>query len=235
MLAWGADFIDIGGMSSRPWSKEIDEKTELLRLAAAVRAVRREFPKAIISADTYRSSCAAAAIDCGADIINDISALTFDRNMAKIARLSKVPVILMHTRGMPRDMQRNTDYTDAALETLSWLKSRADFAQEHGIAKDKIIIDPGIGFAKLFNHNVDILRRIDEFFPPGYPVLVGASRKNFIGVLLSSEDAPLPSEQRLSGTLAVTAYLAAHKVHIIRVHDVRENAEVVKTSAALWL
>ncbi|MFA5160963.1 MAG: dihydropteroate synthase [Elusimicrobiales bacterium] len=233
-LACGADFLDIGGQSSRPWSRETDEKTERLRLIAAVGAVRKRFPKAVISADTYRASCAAAAIDCGADIINDISALTFDPEMVSVAARSKVPVILMHTRGKPRDMQKNTGYKDAPSEVLAWLKSRADFAREGGIPARKIIIDPGIGFAKLPEHNFALLRRIDEFFQPGYPVLVGHSRKIFIGILLGSEDAPLPPDSRLSGTLAVTAYLASRGTHIVRVHDAEENAAVLKLSSALW-
>ena len=234
IIASGADFIDIGGQSSRPWSQEVDEKTEMLRLIAAVGAVRKRFPKAVVSADTYRASCAAAAIDCGADIINDISALTFDKKMAVVVARSKVPVVLMHTRGKPRDMQKNTDYKDAPAEVLAWLKSRADFARENGIPPEKIIIDPGIGFAKLFEHNIAILRGIEKFYSLGYPVMVGHSRKLFIGILLGSEDAPLLSEQRLYGSLGVTAYLAARGTHIIRVHDAQENAAVIKTATTLW-
>lgn len=234
MLAAGADILDVGGESTRPGAAPVDAAAEAGRLVPAVAAIRKKFPGAVISADTCRAAVARAALRAGADIINDIGALSFDGEMAAVVRESGAPVVLMHTRGSPRDMQKRASYADAPKEVLAYLLGRAAFALKQGIAGNKIILDPGIGFAKLLSHNLEILRRIEEFFAPGYPVLVGASRKTFIGALLGSPESPAPPEERLEGTLAVTAYLAAKGAHILRVHDVAGNAAALKISETLW-
>jgi len=233
MLEDGADILDIGGESTRPGAAFVDEKTEIARVTGAIRAIRKRFPRAIISIDTYKAAAAASAIDCGADIVNDISAVSFDPGMAETVRKANVPLVLMHTRGAPREMQKNAVYADAAGEVRDYLKKRLAFARQCGIKPEKIILDPGLGFAKLPEHNLAILRRIEEFTRLGAPVLVGASRKSFIGIALGSKDAPLPPEKRLEGTLAVTAWLAARGVHIARVHDIAENAAVVRVTSVI--
>ena len=234
MLNAGADILDIGGESTRPGAPRVDAAAETERLSAAVYAIRKSFPKAVISADTSKAAAAQAALDCGADIINDVTALSFDAGMAAVVRRSGAPVVLMHNRGASGDMQNRAVYSDAAAETLAYLKERAAYALDKGIAADKIILDPGMGFAKKLEHNLAVMRRIEEFFKPGFPLLVGASRKTFIGLLLGSPEAPVPPEGRLEGTLASTVYLAAKGVHIIRVHDVKENAAALKVAEALW-
>lgn len=233
MLADGADMLDIGGESTRPGSNPVDSETEKRRVSAAVSAIKKRFPKTIISADTYRAATAQAAIDCGADIINDISALEADPAMAETARRANAPVILMHTRGTPRDMQKNAVYQNASAEVRGYLANRVEFCKSHGIPAEKVIIDPGLGFAKLLPHNLDILKNIDLFMTLGVPVLIGASRKTFIGQVLGSPETPLPPDQRLTGTLAVTAYCARHDAHIVRVHDVVQNVQAVRMTQAL--
>lgn len=234
MLAAGADILDVGGESTRPGAEPVGDEEEARRVVPVVAAIRERFPAAVISADTRKAAVARAALAAGADIVNDVSALSFDEGMAAAVREAGAPVVLMHTRGSPRDMQQKAAYADAPKEVLEYLLERAAFAQAQGIPRNRIILDPGIGFAKLLPHNVELLRRIEEFFEPGYPVLVGASRKTFIGALLGSPESPVPPEKRLEGTLAVTACLAARGVHIVRVHDVAGNAAAIKIAETLW-
>jgi dihydropteroate synthase len=230
----GARVIDIGGESTRPGAEFVDAATETERVCSAVSSIRNSCPEILISVDTYKASVAKAALDCGADIINDISAMSFDDKMVDVLKSCGAPVVLMHTRGNPREMQKNTSYEDPVREICGYLAGRADFAVKNGIAPEKIILDPGIGFAKLLNHNLALLRGLDYFMDLGYPVLVGASRKTFIGLLLSGTDKPVPPEERLEGTLAVTAFLVSKGVHIVRVHDIPENAATLKIAEALW-
>jgi len=149
-----------------------------------------------------------------------------DENMVQVASYYKCPVILMHMKGTPKTMQQNPQYEDVVNEIVQFFKERIEFAEKHGI--QEIIIDPGIGFGKTLQHNLEILRRIDEFKSLGKPVLIGASRKSMIGMILD-----LPPEERLNGTLAITAYCAMHNIEIVRVHDVKENVEVVKIIEAI--
>ncbi|MDD4004681.1 MAG: dihydropteroate synthase [Elusimicrobiaceae bacterium] len=235
MLAAGADILDIGGESTRPGAERVDQATETARVTAAASAIKKRFPNALLSVDTYKAATARAAINAGADIINDISAMSFDPLMPETVRETGAPVVLMHTRGPARDMQRNAVYRDPVSEVLDYLRQRRDFAAARGIGPDKVILDPGIGFAKLREHNLAILHNIGRFTELGAPVLVGASRKTFIGQTLGAPGAPLPPENRLAGTLAVTAWLAAHGVHIARVHDVAENAGAARMTAELCL
>lgn len=233
MLADGADMLDIGGESTRPGSTPVDAETEKRRVSAAITAIKKRFPNAMISADTWRAATARAAIESGADIINDITALEADPAMPETVLRANVPVILMHTRGTPRDMQKNAVYQNAAVEVRSYLAARVEFCQSLGIPAEKVIIDPGLGFAKLLPHNLDILKNIGLFMTLGAPVLIGASRKTFIGQILGSPETPLPPEQRLAGTLAVTAYCAEHGAHIVRVHDVPPNLQAARMARVL--
>ncbi len=215
MAEEGADFIDIGGESTRPGAEPVPLEEELKRVVPAVREVRKrvDIP---ISVDTYKAEVARAALEEGADIINDISALRFDPAMAELAAQYKVPVILMHMKGKPKDMQKNPHYEDTVKEILLFLKERAEFAQEAGI--EKIAVDPGIGFGKRLEDNLEILRNIEAFLSLGYPVLVGHSRKSFIGHLTGAE-----VEKRAAPTASLTLYLALKGVSLIRVHDIKIN------------
>jgi len=221
MLENGADIIDIGGESSRPGAKPIDDQVEISRIVPFIKKIR-EFSKVPISVDTYRLSTAKIAIDSGADIINDISALRFDREMASFAGVNDIPVILMHMKGRPRTMQKNPYYSDVISEIKDFFSERIDFACKKGIKRKKIILDPGIGFGKRVVDNLQILKKIDLFHSLRLPLLLGTSRKSFIGEVLDQKD---PME-RLAGTMGTTALGVLKGVHIFRVHDVKENRSI---------
>lgn len=225
MVKYGAEIIDIGGESTRPGSDPVPLEEEIQRVIPAIKTIRSHFDIPI-SVDTYKSEVAKQALENGANIINDISAFRMDENMVQVASYYKCPVILMHMKGTPKTMQQNPQYEDVVNEIVQFFKERIEFAEKHGI--QEIIIDPGIGFGKTLQHNLEILRRIDEFKSLGKPVLIGASRKSMIGMILD-----LPPEERLNGTLAITAYCAMHNIEIVRVHDVKENVEVVKIIEAI--
>ncbi|EYE89378.1 dihydropteroate synthase [Fervidicella metallireducens AeB] len=219
MIEEGADVIDIGGESTRPGSEPIGEEEEINRVVPLIKAIRNVNKDILISVDTYRAKTAEEAIKAGADIINDISAMTFDENMADVAVKYNVPVILMHIKGTPKDMQKNPHYNDVVMEVKEFFKNRIDYALSKGISKKKIILDPGIGFGKLFEHNIELIKRIDEFHSLGCPILLAVSRKSSIGMALGN----LPPEERLEGTIAVTCFAALKNVEMVRVHDVKEN------------
>ncbi|MBZ4651154.1 dihydropteroate synthase [Thermosipho sp. (in: thermotogales)] len=225
MIKHGAEIIDVGGESTRPGAQEVSLEEELNRVVPAIEIIKNNFD-IIVSVDTYKSKVAEESLKLGADIINDISAFRFDENMVNIAKKYDCPVILMHMKGTPRNMQQNPFYEDTIGEIITFLKERIEFSKKHGV--EKIIIDPGIGFGKRLIDNLLILKHIDEFKKLGYPVLVGASRKSMIGMILD-----LPVEERLEGTLAITAYSVMKDVDIIRVHDVKENYRVVKVIEAI--
>ncbi|WP_448375637.1 dihydropteroate synthase [Fervidobacterium sp.] len=225
MIRHGVDIIDVGGESTRPGAEPVPLEEELRRTVNAVKLIRRHF-EIPISIDTYKSEVARLSLESGADIINDISAMRFDEKMVEVAAHYKCPVILMHMKGTPRTMQDNPQYNDVVEEIIEFFRERVEFLKGFGV--DNIIVDPGIGFGKKLEHNLEILRRIDEFKRLGYPILIGASRKSMIGMLLN-----LPPEERLNGTLAITAYCVLHNVEFIRVHDVKENVEVVKIIEAI--
>ncbi|ODN31041.1 dihydropteroate synthase [Fervidobacterium thailandense] len=226
MLNAGVELIDIGGESTRPGAESVPLDEEVRRVVPAVSLIRKYFDIPI-SVDTYKSEVARLALESGADIINDVSALRFDPNMVKVAAHYDCPVILMHMKGEPRTMQLNPEYSDVVWEIKEFLRERIDYARRNGV--EKLIIDPGIGFGKKLEHNLQILARIDEFKELGVPILIGASRKSMIGAILGN----VPPEERLNGTLAVTAYCVLHGVNIVRVHDVKENVEVVKVIEAI--
>uniref|UniRef100_A0A7C4GDP6 Dihydropteroate synthase n=1 Tax=Fervidobacterium thailandense TaxID=1008305 RepID=A0A7C4GDP6_9BACT len=226
MISAGAELLDIGGESTRPGADPVPLEEEIKRVVPAISLIRKYFDIPI-SVDTYKAEVARLALENGADIINDVSALRFDPNMVKIAAHYKCPVILMHMKGEPKTMQLDPEYNDVVGEIKQFLFERIDYSRQNGV--DKIIIDPGIGFGKKLEHNLQILARIDDFKELGVPILVGASRKSMIGMILGN----VPPEERLNGTLAITAYCAFHGVNIVRVHDVKENVEVVKVIEAI--
>ncbi|AMW33654.2 dihydropteroate synthase [Fervidobacterium islandicum] len=225
MVRNGVDIVDVGGESTRPGAEPVPLEEEIRRTVTAVKIIRQHFDIPI-SVDTYKSEVARLSLEAGADIINDISALRFDEKMVDVAAQYKCPVIIMHMKGTPKTMQQNPEYTDVIAELLDFFKERINFAKSRGVGQ--IIIDPGIGFGKKLEHNLAIFKHIDKFKELGYPVLIGASRKSMIGMILN-----LPPEERLNGTLALTAYCVMHDVDFVRVHDVKENVEVVKVMEAI--
>ncbi len=221
MIDEGASILDIGGESTRPGSEPVSTEEELRRVIPAIKAIRT-FSNIPISIDTYKSSVAHEAINAGADIINDISGFNFDPEILDVVKDYKAPYILMHIKGTPKDMQKNPFYDDVVREIYDYFSQKLEILKTKGI--DQIILDPGIGFGKRYEDNLEIIKNIEKFKEFGLPLLVGHSRKSFIGRLLNKVD----PKERLTGTLAVTAYLTLKKVDILRVHDVKENFEVVR-------
>lgn len=222
MLEEGADFLDIGGYSSRPGAYEISVEEEKQRVLKAVRYVSKEFPRAIISVDTFRAEVAREAIcDCGAHIVNDISGGNADPTMSELIIELNVPYIIMHMQGTPQTMQKSPAYEDVVSEILIWFGQKVVSLMAAGV-KD-IIIDPGIGFGKNSGHNFEILRRLGEFRIAGLPLMVGLSRKSLIWKTLDIS----PGES-LNGTSALNAVALMNGADILRVHDVREAVETVK-------
>ncbi len=221
MAESGADIIDIGGESSRPGSSGISAREELKRIIPIIEKVadQVEIP---ISIDTVKSDVARRALDAGASIINDISALRVDKKMAGVAAKHDAYLILMHMRGTPRDMQNDTEYDDIIGEISQFLEDAAQTAIKAGVSKDKIIIDPGIGFGKSVEGNFVIMKNLDRFLGLGYSLLVGASRKSFIGKTLK-----LDVDRRLEGSLAATCYAVLNGADIVRVHDVAETKKAL--------
>ncbi len=232
MIDEGADILDIGGESTRPGSAYIDAEEEKKRVLPVIRGIR-EMSGISVSVDTRKADVAEAALDEGADIINDISALEDDEAMAPLAAERKVPVILMHKKGNPLTMQKGPFYDDPLREIAEYLKRRAETAVSGGIDAKRIIIDPGIGFGKRLEDNLALVRSIDILAALGYPLLIGASRKSFIGTLLGGPGAPLSADERLVGTVAVHMWAFLKGAAIIRVHDVRPHAEMRKIFNAL--
>jgi dihydropteroate synthase len=227
MAEAGADVIDIGGESTRPGARPVSEDEELERVLPVVRGLRRGL-SIPISIDTYKSGVARAALREGADIVNDISALRFDAEMGGLVAAEKVPVVLMHIQGTPRTMQAEPRYDDVVREVGDFLALRIQHAVERGVERDKIIVDPGIGFGKTLDHNLALLRGLPELASLGQPLLVGASRKSFIGKILGAE----PSE-RLEGSLAAAAAAVLAGANIIRAHDVKETRNAVRIADAI--
>jgi len=223
MIKDGADIIVIGGQSTRPYSNPISEDEELRRVSLAVKAIRNVSKNIPISVDTYYSRVAEEALNSGADIINDISGGTFDRNMFKIASYYQAPIVIMHIKGTPQNMQDNPYYKDVIGEIYEYFERRIDSALSEGIKMENIILDPGIGFGKRLEDNLEIIKRCDEFKSLNCPVLIGASRKSTIGAVLGN----LPPDERLEGTLAITSIAAQKGIEFVRVHDVKENKRVV--------
>ena len=224
MVEEGADILDIGGESSRPGSEPISADEELSRIAPVIEGLRRNVDVPI-SVDTYKSAVAAASLELGAHIVNDISALRFDPALAPTIARYDVPVVLMHMKGNPKTMQKNPAYRDVVGEICAYFEERMQAAVNSGIKQERIILDPGIGFGKRLQHNYEILRRLNEFSRLGRPVLVGLSRKSFVWRVLG-----LGPEQALEGSLAAGTIAILNGAHILRVHDVeatRKAATIV--------
>ncbi len=224
----GADIIDVGGESTRPGADPVSEEEEIARVVPVIKALsaRLDLP---VSIDTYKSGVAEAALDAGASVINDISGMTFDSAMAPLAAKAGAPAVLMHIKGTPKDMQTDPVYDSMMSEISGYLRDKAQAAINAGVAPNKIIIDPGIGFGKTVEHNLEIIRRVGEFKSLGRPVLIGPSRKSFIGKILGLEP-----DQRLEGTAAAVAACVAGGAAIVRVHDVKEMARVVRVADAVF-
>jgi dihydropteroate synthase len=221
MVREGAGIIDIGGESTRPGAEVVPVAKELDRIIPVIRAISKK-TLVPISIDTRKAVVAEEALKCGASIVNDISALRFDPEMASVIAGYGATCVLMHMKGSPKDMQDAPVYGNVIKEIISFFKEAIRKAKRSGIADDKIIIDPGIGFGKTLEHNIEILRRLDEFKALGYPICVGTSRKSFIGKILSSDD----PEDRLAGTLATCAIAIIKGAKVLRVHDVNEAVQV---------
>ena len=222
LIEYGIDIIDIGGESTRPGAKKISEEEEIQRIIPVVKEIRELSPEIIISIDTTKSIVAQKAIQCGANIINDISGFSFDNKMIDVIRETKVPVIIMHMQGDPSNMQNNPVYNDLITDISSFFKSKIKLAIDAGIKKKQIILDPGIGFGKKVRDNFQLINQLNEFCKLGFPVMIGPSRKSFIGTTLN-----LPVDDRLEGTAAAVAVGVMNGARIVRVHDVKEIKRVV--------
>ncbi len=222
LIEAGADLLDIGGESSRPFSKPVPVEEELSRVIPVIKAIRKHFDIPI-SVDTYKAKVAEEAILEGANLINDISALRFDPKMKEVVANHKVPVILMHMKGTPQTMQINPFYEDVIKEIKEFFFERIKVAEDAGIKREKIILDPGIGFGKRFEDNLRIIKEVNSFFELGYPIMLGPSRKSFLGQILNKE----PRERDI-GTMAVVALAAYKGVHLIRVHNVEMACDTIK-------
>ncbi|HMK57391.1 MAG TPA: dihydropteroate synthase [Dissulfurispiraceae bacterium] len=224
----GADIIDIGGESTRPGSDPVPLEEELRRTIPVIESLTG-IVSVPISIDTCKADVALQALDAGASIINDISGLRFDPYMARVAASRSVPVILMHIKGTPKNMQTEPVYEALIPEIMDYLRASILIALDAGINEDSIVIDPGIGFGKTYDHNLQILRSLDEFSALAKPIAVGVSRKAFLGKVL---DEAAPSE-RLEGTAAAVAIAIMNGANIVRVHDVKEIAKVAKVADAI--
>ncbi|MFC1856045.1 dihydropteroate synthase, partial [Thermodesulfobacteriota bacterium] len=227
MINDGADIIDIGGESTRPGADAVCADEEIKRVVPIIKGIRKR-SDVLISIDTYKANVARAALDAGADIINDISAMRFDKEMKKLAANKDVPVILMHIKGTPKDMQKNPKYDCVVSEIFEYFNNVIDEAVAAGIDEGKIIIDPGIGFGKGQDHNLTIIKKLSEFKSLNRPILMGLSRKSFIGKIIDKE-----VTERLSGTIAANVVSVMNGANILRVHDVREAKEATKIARAL--
>ena len=219
----GADIIDVGGESSRPGALPITLKEELDRTIPLITKIHNNFPNTIISIDTTKSEVAEEAILSGANIINDISGLTNDNRMVRVVSKYNTPVVIMHMKGNPENMQNHPVYTDIIGEIKLFFENQIELATKNGIQKDQIILDPGIGFGKSYENNFQLINQLDKFCKLGFPILIGPSRKSFIGEALNQG-----IENRLEGTAAAVTAGIIRGARIVRVHDVKQIKRVVK-------
>ena len=225
----GADILDIGGESTRPGSRATPAAEEIARVLPVIAALRRRL-KIPISIDTRRASVAEIALGAGAEIVNDVSGLKHDRALAEVAARHKALIILMHMRGTPRTMQKTPFAKDVLKSVREGLRESVSFARMAGIAKSQIVLDPGIGFGKSYAQNYELIARLAELGKLGFPLLVGTSRKGFIGATLAEGGRPRPSSERIWGTAATVAASILNGAHIVRVHDVTEMVQVARVS-----
>jgi dihydropteroate synthase len=228
MVAEGATLIDIGGESSRPGASPVSVDEELARVVPVIRTLA-DTTDVLISVDTRKAEVAQHALEAGAHIVNDITALCGDPAMATVVADMEAGVVLMHMKGTPRTMQQAPQYNDVVNEICAWLEKKVQNAEAQGIAAERIIIDPGIGFGKTTEHNLEILKRLSEFRALKKPLLVGTSRKSFIGNLLG-----VPVTERVEGTAATVCWAISHGADIVRVHDVKANVHAAQMTDALY-
>ncbi|KPK86635.1 MAG: dihydropteroate synthase [Deltaproteobacteria bacterium SM23_61] len=225
----GADILDVGGESTRPGSRPVPEEEELRRVIPVIEALRPKI-SIPISIDTRKAAVAERALQSGAEMVNDVSALRFDEGMAGVVSRRKVPVVLMHLRGQPENMQADTHYDDLIEEIRGFFQERIDYAVSRGISRDRVILDPGIGFGKSMEerHNLILLKKLRSFRALGQPLMIGTSRKAFLGRILD-----LPPEEREEGTLATVAVAVQNGANIVRVHEVRRTRRAVQVADAI--
>lgn len=231
MLREGADLLDIGGESTRPGADPVTPEEEKRRVTGALAALRKAFPESILSVDTYHADTAEAALEAGADIINDVTAATGDGRMLETAARAKAPLVLMHMRGTPKTMMTEDmrSYQNVVGEVSQYLLERTAACAEAGLGNDKVILDPGLGFAKGRVENLDLCSGLAEMTVHGIPVLLAGSRKAFIGKVLGD----LPAEERLEGTMALSAAALYAGAQMVRVHDVKENVRLIRMLEAI--
>ena len=226
MMESGAAIIDVGGESTRPGAIDVTREEELSRVIPVIKVLAES--GALISIDTRKPAVAQAAVEAGASIINDTTGESTDYKMDEVVAEAGTAVITMHSRGTPTTMRSLVDYEDVVQDVRAWLRHRAEKLEEAGVRRESIVVDPGIGFAKSAEQSLVLLRRIESIVDIGYPVLIGTSRKSFIGSVLD-----LPEGDRLEGTAATIAWSVAHGVQIVRVHDVRAMSRVAEMTAAI--
>jgi dihydropteroate synthase len=229
MLEEGAEIIDVGGESTRPGSDPVSPEEEARRVIPVVQGILAEHPDTIVSIDTYRSETAGSALEAGVRIVNDVTALRGDPRMARVVAEARCPVILMHMLGEPKTMQHDPRYGDVVREVRDFLAERADHAIAEGVEPEKIVVDPGIGFGKTLDHNLALLYHLDELVELGFPVLVGTSRKSFIGRITGVEEA----RDRVFGTVAANVIAYERGATLFRVHDVQANREALAVAQAI--
>jgi dihydropteroate synthase len=227
MVSHRADLIDIGGESTRPGATKVSTEEELRRIIPVIGKIKELF-EIPISVDTYKAQIAQEAIEAGADMINDISGLRFDSELKQVMAKYKVPLVLMHIKGTPGDMQNNPYYDSLLGEIISYLRESIVIAKEAGIDEERIVIDPGIGFGKSAQHNLEIINKLSELKSLGRPILIGVSRKSFIGNVLN-----LPLQERLEGSLAATCLAVTQGARIVRTHDVKETRRAIDLTQAI--
>jgi dihydropteroate synthase len=229
MIEEGADFVDVGGESTRPGAEAITAEEELHRIIPVISELAKNGVK--VSVDTMKSRVAREAIDAGAVIVNDVTALS-DCAMTSLLAETGATVCLMHMQGSPRTMQQNPEYDDVVRDVRDFLLERVQFAEDCGVPRENVWIDPGIGFGKTVQHNLLLLKHMDEFVKTRLPVMIGVSRKSFLGKVLSPTN-PLPSDQRLEGTLSAQVVAQLKGAKIIRAHDVKEARRAIDIAAAI--
>jgi dihydropteroate synthase len=228
----GADLIDVGAESTHPGSEEVSIAAQLRRVLPVLGRLRRLL-KIPISIDTQKAEVAEAALDAGAQIINDISGLKSDPRIAEVSSRRRAPIIIMHIRGEPRTMQDGPFARDVIRDVVSGLRKSVAIARKGGVPESQIVLDPGIGFGKSFAQNYELLRKLPQLAKLGYPLLVGTSRKGFLGATLAQDGQPAPPEGRIWGTAATVTASILYGAHIVRVHDVREMVQVARVADCL--
>ena len=224
MIDFGAHIIDVGGESTRPGAKSVSEQDEITRVSETIQLIKKKYPNQLISLDTRKSKVMQHGLSIGVDMLNDVSALDFDPQSYQVVKDSGKPIVLNHSQGIPEDMQNNPTYENVLLDIFDYFENKIKFLKDNGIKDEQIIIDPGIGFGKTLEHNLEIISKISLFHSLGYPIMVGPSRKSFIGKIMGEKDNP----QRLGGTIASVLYSYLQGIQLFRVHDIQETSEALK-------